>query len=270
MPAVRGGGDLAGRAGTLTLTDEQRERYARNLLIPGVGEVGQARLAAAQVAIVGLGGLGSPAALYLAAAGVGALTLVDPDVVERSNLQRQVLHGTPDLGRPKVDSARETLAALNPDLRLTTLAERITAQNAGDLAAGHDVVVEATDNFEAKFLINDSALEQARPFATAGILALSGQAQFVVPGRTPCLRCTMEEPPSGVPTTAEQGVLGAVPGILGSLQAMEVIRYLAGVWTGRSDGTGYLHSVDGATMRLRSLRIERRNGCRCAPLWDER
>ena len=253
----------------MSLTAEQRTRYERNLLIPGVGSEGQERISSAAVAVVGLGGLGSPVALYLTAAGVGRLGLIDSDRVELSNLQRQVLHTTEDIGRFKPESAAETLTALNPDVKLALSTERVTRDNATELLAGYDVVVEASDNFETKFLINDVCLESGTPFATAGILAMSGQGQFVVPGATPCLRCAMPEIPPGVPTTSELGVLGTVPGILGSLQAMEVLRYLAGVWRPQRDGAGYLHIVDGDGMRLRSLGVTRRRNCRCAPLWRE-
>lgn len=253
----------------MSLGQEQRVRYERNLLIPGFGEPAQERLGNARVAVVGLGGLGSPVAFYLAAAGVGTLGLIDSDAVELSNLQRQVIHSTADLGRPKADTAAERVAALNPEVRVETHCNRLTEDNARQLLSVYDVVVEATDNFESKFLINDACLDLKRPFATAGILALSGQALFVVPGKTPCLRCVLPEPPEGVPTTADQGVLGAVPGILGSVQAMEVIRWLAGLWKPVCNGVGSLHSVEGDTMRLRTLSITRRAECRCASLWNQ-
>lgn len=241
-------------------------RYQRNLLIPGFGREGQERLCRTRVAVVGLGGLGSPAGLYLAAAGVGALGLFDSDKVELSNLQRQVLHDTPRLGMSKTDSAATALRALNPSVELDLHAVRLTADNATELLRPYDAVVEATDNFESKFLLNDVCLDLAKPLATAGILALSGQALFVVPGASPCLRCISPIIPQGVPTTAEQGVLGAVPGILGSLEAFEIIRWATGLWQARSDGCGLLHSVDGRTMRLATLRVPRRHDCRCAAI----
>lgn len=253
----------------MALTAEQRTRYDRNLRIPALGTAGQERIGAGRVAVIGLGGLGSPAALYLAAAGVGTLALFDADRVELSNLQRQILHATRDIGRSKSESALDTVSGLNPEIEVKSSIARVTRDNAGELVSGYDVIVEASDNFETKFLLNDVCLERETPLATAGILALSGQAQFIVPGRVPCLRCVQPEPPRGVPSTAEQGVLGAVPGILGSLQAMEVLRYLAGMWEPLPGGAGYLHSVDGENMRLRSLRITRRRDCRCAPLWSK-
>ena len=170
------------------LSQEQRERYQRNILIPGFGESGQERLLDASVCIIGLGGLGSSAALYLAAAGVGRLGLIDSDTLELSNLQRQVLHATDRLGMSKARSAEMTLRALNPGLTLQTVQTRVTGENAASLFSAYDLVVEATDNFAAKFLINDVCLECRTPFATAGILALAGQMMFVVPGKTPCLR----------------------------------------------------------------------------------
>lgn len=250
----------------MPLTEEQTRRYERNLLIPGFGEKAQLRLAESSVAIVGLGGLGSPVALYLAAAGVGTLGLYDPDEVELSNLQRQVLHSTDRLGRDKANSAAETIAALNPNVRTVAECLRLTPSNAAAALKDYDAVVEATDSFEAKFMVNDVCLDLRKPFSTAGILGLSGQAQFVAPGKTPCMRCLVGEPPEGVPTTSEQGVLGAVPGILGSLQALEIIRWLAGLWKPNNEA-GLLHSVDGVTMRLKTLTVARRTGCRCAPLW---
>jgi molybdopterin-synthase adenylyltransferase len=228
---------------------------------------GQERLAAASVLVVGLGGLGSPASLYLTAAGVGAVGLLDSDRVELSNLQRQVLHNTERLGQDKTASALTTLSALNPETSLHPLLMRLTPENADALFAQYDVIIEASDNFETKYLVNDTCLRTGRPFATAGILGLSGHALFAVPGKSPCLRCLAAEIPQGVPTTAQQGVLGAVPGILGSVEAMEAVRYLCGLWES-TDGSGRLHSVDGQNMRLNTLRVTRREGCLCAPLWS--
>jgi len=237
------------------------ERYLRNVAIPGFGEQGQARLASSRVLVAGLGGLGSPAAYYLAAAGVGTLGLLDSDVVEESNLQRQLLHGTPDIGRAKTDSAAEAITALNPNVKIHLIRERITAGNARDLIRDYDVVVEASDNFPTKFLINDACVGLRKPFATAGILGLSGQAQFVAPGLTACLRCAVPEPPQ--PPDGVPGVLGAAPGVMGSLEAMEVIRWLAGLWKPHRDGAALLHCLDGDSMRLKTLRVLPRRGCAC-------
>ncbi|NIA15262.1 MAG: adenylyltransferase [Nitrospiraceae bacterium] len=252
----------------MSLSENQRARYLRNVLIPGFGEVGQESLANARVLVVGLGGLGSPAAYYLAAAGVGTLGLMDADTVEVSNLQRQILHTTADIGRPKTESAREKLTALNPELKTETFASRLTSGNAADLIVAFDAVVEATDNFEAEFLINDTCVSLKKPFATAGILSLSGQAQFVVPGQSACLRCVLPEAPEGVPTTAELGVLGAIPGVLGSLEAAEVIRWLLGMWEPQPDGAGLVHGFDGDAVRLRTVRVPRRTDCLCASVWS--
>ena len=237
------------------------ERYLRNVARPGFGEQGQARLASSRVLVAGLGGLGSPAAFYLAAAGVGTLGLLDSDVVEESNLQRQLLHATPDIGRPKTDSAAEAIAALNPNVRVDLIRERITVENARDLIQGYDAVLDASDNFPTKFVINDGCVQLRKPFATAGILCLSGQAQFVAPGLTACLRCAVPEPPQ--PPPGVPGVLGAAPGVMGSLEAMEVIRWLVGLWKPQRDGASLLHCLDGDSMRLKTLRILPRRGCAC-------
>ncbi len=250
------------------LSQEQRERYQRNILIPGFGESGQERLLDASVCIIGLGGLGSSAALYLAAAGVGRLGLIDSDTLELSNLQRQVLHATDRLGMSKARSAEMTLRALNPGLTLQTVQTRVTGENAASLFSAYDLVVEATDNFAAKFLINDVCLECRTPFATAGILALAGQMMFVVPGKTPCLRCAVPVEPLGVPTTGELGVLGAVPGVLGSLEALAALRFLAGMWQPAADGSGAVLSVEGESLRWRTTRLPRNPSCRCATLWS--
>ena len=232
----------------LSLSNEESARYARNILIPGFGECGQELLRTSRVLIVGLGGLGSPVAFYLAAAGVGTLGLLDSDVVELSNLQRQILHTT---ARPGVQTELHAI--------------RLTAENAEALIRDYDVVIEACDNFETKFLMNDVCVRIGKPFATAGILAMSGQAMFVVPGRTACLRCATPEMPEDVPTTSVLGVLGATPGILGSLQALETLRWLAGLWHPETDGAALLHTVSAAdSVRMRTMRIPQRPGCVCA------
>ena len=248
------------------LTENDRIRYERNLLIPGVGEAGQERLANAKVLVVGLGGLGGPVCCYLAAAGVGTLGLLDADTVELSNLQRQILHAAPRLGCLKTESAVALLSALNPSVNTPLYSMALTEANACDLIAGFDVVVEASDTFETKFVVNDACLTLGRPFATAGVVALSGQALFVVPGRTPCLRCLLPEAPEGVPTSLEAGVLGAAAGLLGCLEALEALRWIIGLWEPPPGNTGRLHRLDGEAMRLNTLHVPRRTDCPCARL----
>jgi len=252
----------------MSLSNDQHERYVRNLLLPGFGETGQERLLRARVLVVGLGGLGSPAAYYLAAAGVGTLGLLDYDVVDISNLQRQVLHSTERIGVRKVESAKWTLTDLNPDIRLECIAERLTAENAQDILRPYDAVVEACDNFAAKYIVNDACLALGTPFATAGVSEWGGQALFVVPGQTACMRCTVADEPPAPP--APFGILGAVPGVLGSVEALEVLRYLAGLWGPRSDGAGSLHVMDGTAMRFRTMPLPPRNGCICRSEENER
>lgn len=252
-----------------TLSENDRVRYARNLLIPGIGEAGQERLQAARVLVVGLGGLGSPVAYYLAAAGVGTVGLLDSDAVELSNLQRQILHATRRIGQAKTASAAAALGDLNPGVALRQHAERLTAASAEVRLEEYDFVVEACDTFEAQFLINDACLALRKPFVTAGVVALSGQALFVVPGKTPCLRCVLADVPEGVPCTADSGVLGATAGVLGCIEALEALRYIAGLWEPPEDGCGRLHRLDGDAMQLTTLRVPRRHDCRCANLWSE-
>lgn len=245
----------------MSMDDDQRARYARNLLLPGFGEAGQERFLRARVLVVGVGGLGSPAAYYLAAAGIGTIGLLDSDVVDVSNLQRQILHSTERVGIGKVDSASQTLARLNPDVRFELLRERLTQDNARDLLEPYDVVVEACDNFAAKYIVNDICVALGKPFVTAGVSEWSGQALFVVPGRTACLRCAVTvEPPA---PAAPFGILGAVPGVLGSIEALEVLRYLGGQWQPRTDGAGVLHVLDGTAMRFRTMLVPPRDGCGC-------
>ncbi|WP_240322579.1 molybdopterin-synthase adenylyltransferase MoeB [Austwickia chelonae] len=225
-------GDVRPATGmTAGLDDTERERYARHLLLPGVGTPGQLRLREARVLVVGAGGLGSPVLTYLAAAGVGTLGVVDDDRVDPSNLQRQVLHGTPDVGRPKVDSARDRIIELNPYVRVETHPGRLTAETAEDLLRGYDVVVDATDNFPTRYLLADASVLTGIPLVWGAISRFDGQVSVWWPGRGPCYRCVFPEPPApgAVPSCAEGGVLGVLPGVIGTLQAVEVIKILVGV-----------------------------------------
>jgi molybdopterin/thiamine biosynthesis adenylyltransferase len=210
------------------LTDLEQELYSRNIRIPEVGVEGQLKLLNSRVLIVGLGGLGSPALYYLAACGIGEIGIADGDRVELSNLQRQILHGREDVGREKTASAERTITRLRPDLRLISYDSRISEDNAREIIAPYDFVIEATDNFVSKFLINDVCVRLGKAFSHAGILGMYGQTMTVVPGKGPCYRCVFgDPPPSGaVPTTQEVGVLGVVPGVLGAIQAAEAIKYL--------------------------------------------
>jgi adenylyltransferase/sulfurtransferase len=239
------------------------ERYERNIRMTEIGEDGQRKLSEARVAVVGLGGIGGSAAYYLAAAGVGTLGLVDPDKVERSNLQRQILHATDRIGSAKTESAAATLGALNPDIELVSMPLQLTSANAAEVLGDFDVVVEATDSYDSKYLVNDACLDAGKPLATAGAVGLSGHALFIVPGKTCCLRCALPCPPEGARPPAEQGVLGAVPGLLGSLEALEVLRWLVGAWEPPAEPAGSLHGLDGKSMTLRTIRVPQRDGCRC-------
>jgi molybdopterin/thiamine biosynthesis adenylyltransferase len=215
----------------VTLSAEERERYARHLVIPQLGEAAQERLAAASVLVVGTGGLGSPALFYLAAAGVGRLGVVDCDVVERSNLQRQILHATTDLGRRKVESAAEKLRALNPGVRIDVHDVRFTAETAGGLVDAYDLVVDAVDNFPARYLLNDACVLVRKTLVEGAILQFIGLAMTIRGGETACYRCVFPEMPApGLsPSPAEAGVFGPVPGVIGSIQAAEAIKVIAGV-----------------------------------------
>ena len=213
------------------LDDLEREIYRRNILLEGVGEEGQLKLLQSRVLVIGAGGLGSPALFYLAACGVGEIGIMDADRVDLSNLQRQILHGREDVGTPKVLSAGQSLTRLRPDLRLHLHPERLTESNAEKFLQPYDFVIEATDNFESKFIVNDACVRLGKAFSHAGILAMHGQTMTVVPGKGPCYRCVFEDvPPAGsVRTTGEVGVLGSVPGVLGAVQATEAVKYLLGL-----------------------------------------
>jgi len=221
------------------LTSEETERYARQIVLPEVGGPGQQRIKAARVLVNGAGGLGSPVLAYLTAAGVGTLGIVDHDRVARSNLQRQVIHGTPDIGRLKVESARDAIARLNPNVAVEPHAVRLTPKNARAIVAAYDVVVDATDNFPTRFAIADACAAERKPLVTAAVLTFYGTVTVLKPYETgpdgapnPGLRGIMTEPDdSVVPTCAEFGILGTVPGVLGSLAATEVLKIITGVGT---------------------------------------
>ena len=215
----------------MELTDSQRERYARHLVLANFGEEGQKSLLESSVLIVGAGGLGSPAALYLAAAGVGRIGILDSDAVDLSNLQRQIAHSVPDIGTPKAASAAASMRAINPDIEVVPHCMRLTADNALQTIAPYDFVIEASDNFSTKFLVNDACVLAGKPFCFGAVLRFHGQIMTYVPGRGPCYRCVFKEAPpaDAVPNCAQAGIIGAVPGVIGCLQAMEAIKYLAGV-----------------------------------------
>ena len=214
------------------LPEEQRRRYSRHLLIPEVGEEGQRKLLAARVLLVGAGGLGSPASLYLAAAGVGTLGIVDEDVVDDTNLQRQIVHTTSRIGEPKVDSARQTLEALNPDVNVRAFRERLTSENVDRiLGEDWDVIIDGADNFPTRYLVNDASVWHGIPVVHGSIYRFEGQVTVFKPGDGPCYRCLFPTPPPPelAPSCAEGGVLGVLPGIVGSLQANEALKLLLGI-----------------------------------------
>lgn len=238
------------------LSTEERERYARQLVLPEIGETGQLRLRAASVLVVGCGGLGSPAATYLASAGVGTLGLMDNDRVGLSNLQRQFLHGTSDVGRPKVESAAARLHELNPHTHLRTFAQRLGRENS-DLLAPFDFVVDATDNFASKFFIADACHAASKPYCHGGIRAFFGQVMTVLPGRSTCYRCIFERPPPAS-TEPVAGPLGAVSGVIGAIQAAEAIRFVLNKGKLLVDR---LLTFNAATMDFRIIPVRRNRTC---------
>ena len=257
VPSIAGG-SAAGPGGGLS-NDEIR-RYARHLIMPEVGLEGQKRLKAARVLAVGAGGLGSPLALYLAAAGVGTIGLVDFDVVDDSNLQRQILYGTADVGRPKLAAAAARLRDLNPNVEIVTLQERLTSENALEIVRDFDVVADGTDNFPTRYLVNDACVLAGKPNVYASIFRFEGQASVFWAERGPCYRCLYAEPPPPglVPSCAEGGVLGILPGLLGTIQATETIKLLLGAG---EPLIGRLLLVDALSMRFRELKLRKNPDC---------
>jgi molybdopterin/thiamine biosynthesis adenylyltransferase len=242
------------------MTSAQRERYRRHLVIPEIGEAGQAKLLDARVLLLGAGGLGSPAALYLAAAGVGTIGLVDFDVVDASNLQRQVIHSTRTIGRPKTESAAEAIAALNPDVNVVQFQERLTAENVLRILDGFDVVVDGGDNFPTRYLLNDACVARRLPNVHGSVYRFEGQVSVFWAGKGPCYRCLFPEPPPPelAPSCAEAGVLGVLPGIVGLLQANQVLEIVAGYG---EPLVGKLLAFDALSSTFRTLRVRRDPAC---------
>lgn len=244
----------------MAFTNEQLERYSRHIILKEVGVKGQKKLLNGKVLIIGAGGLGAPAALYLAAAGVGTIGIADADVVDLSNLQRQVIHTTSDIGKPKVESAKETMRDINPDVNVITYHDFIAADNILDIIQDYDFILDGTDNFPAKFLINDACVMAQKPFCHAGIIRFQGQLMTYVPGEGPCYRCVFHEPPpkDAVPTCKQAGVIGAMAGVIGCLQAMEAIKYLTGAGELL---TGYLLTYDALKMQFRKVKLPKDANC---------
>lgn len=247
----------------IKLTNEQLERYSRHIILPQVGGTGQKKILSSKVLIIGTGGLGSPAAMYLAAAGVGHIGLVDYDTVDLSNLQRQIIHQTCDVGRAKIESGRETINALNPDVQVHTYNEQVTAANIRDIIndLDYDFIIDGTDNFPAKFLINDACVLMRKPFSHAGIIRFQGQTITYVPGESPCYRCVFNEPPpkDAVPTCRQAGVLGVMGGVIGTIQATEALKYILGIGELL---TGYLLTYDALAMTFRKIKVPHNRRCK--------
>jgi len=246
-------------AAPTTLSQDEVMRYSRHIIMPQVGPVGQRKLKQAKVLIVGAGGLGSPVAIYLALAGVGTVGLVDFDVVDLSNLQRQLLHQTPDVGKRKVASARETLAAYNPEVAVRTHEAPLTSDNAMEIIADYDIVVNGADNFATRYLVNDAAYLLGKTLVDGSILLFDGQATVYKPGEG-CYRCLYPAPPPPglVPSCAEAGVLGAITGIIGSIQATEVFKQILGIG---DPLVGRLLLVDALSMEFRVMKIRKDPSC---------
>lgn len=242
------------------LTSDELLRYARHLTLPGIGVAGQQKLKAARVLLVGAGGLGSPAALYLAAAGVGTLGIVDNDVVDLSNLQRQVLHETPAVGERKTRSASRRVTGINPHVQVEAFDTRLSSANARDIIRAFDLVLDGSDNFPTRYLVNDACVLEGKPLVSGSILRFEGQLSLFATPDGPCYRCLFAEPPAAdlVPSCADAGVLGVLPGVIGTLQALEAIKWIVGL--GRS-AAGRLLVFDALQLRLREVAVRRDPAC---------
>ncbi len=246
--------------GEVELSNEEIARYSRHLIMPEVALDGQKRLKQARVLTVGAGGLGSPLALYLAAAGVGTLGIVDFDVVDESNLQRQIIHGTSDLGRPKMESAREKIEDLNPNVKVEAFEEALTSENALEIFEEFDVIVDGTDNFPTRYLVNDACVLKGKPNVYGSIFRFEGQASVFYAEEGPCYRCLYPEPPPPglVPSCAEGGVLGVLPGAIGTIQATETVKLLLGIG---EPLIGRLLLYDALSMRMREMKLRKDPNC---------
>jgi molybdopterin-synthase adenylyltransferase len=244
----------------LDFSEEEIHRYSRHIVLPEVGGIGQKQINRASVLVIGAGGLGSPVAFYLAAAGVGRIGIVDNDVVDTSNLQRQILHTTTDVGRKKVESARETLLALNPNLTIVPHDVRLNSGNILDILKDYDVVAEGSDNFPTKFLVNDACVMTGTPLSMAGIFRFSGQVLTVIPREGPCYRCLIPQPPpaGAIPSCQEAGVLGAMAGAVGVVQATEILKLILGKGEVLS---GRLLLFEALQMRFEPLEVKRNPEC---------
>lgn len=241
------------------LNEEQIERYSRQIILKEVGGMGQEKLLSGKILIIGGGGLGSPAALYLAAAGVGTIGIVDFDKVDLTNLQRQIIHTTADVGREKVLSAKEKIEAINPEVKVITYNVLLDSQNIEEIIKEYDFIIDGTDNFSAKFLINDACVMSKKPFSHGGILRFEGQTLTYIPGQA-CYRCFFKEPPpkGAVPTCSQAGILGAVAGMLGTIQAAEALKYLIGIGDLL---VNRLLIFDALKMQYREVKIKKNNDC---------
>jgi molybdopterin-synthase adenylyltransferase len=244
----------------MEFTEDQISRYSRHILLPEVGGKGQKKIAKAKILLVGAGGLGSPAALYLAAAGVGQIGLIDSDVVDLTNLQRQILHHTADVGRPKVLSGKEKIQALNPDVAVSMYEERLTAGNALKIFSEYDVIIDGVDNFTAKFLINDACFFTDKPLVHGGILRFDGRVTTIIPKKSACYRCVFKTPPPAglVASCQEAGVIGVLAGIIGTIQATEALKLVLGIGRPLTDR---LLDFDARKTHFREIKVKRNPQC---------
>jgi molybdopterin/thiamine biosynthesis adenylyltransferase len=242
------------------LSESQLDRYSRHIMLKEVGEAGQQTLFDGKVLLIGVGGLGSPAALYLAAAGVGTIGIADADVVDLTNLQRQIIHATLDVGTPKVDSAKRKMQDINPDVTVNIYREWVSAANISAIIADYNFIIDCTDNFAAKFLINDACVLAGKPFSHGGILAFDGQTMTVKPRESACYRCIFPEPPPQdvLESCSRSGVFGVLPGVIGAIQATEAIKFLLG----RGDLlTGRLLTYNALRLKFREVQLQRKSSC---------
>jgi molybdopterin/thiamine biosynthesis adenylyltransferase len=244
-----------------SFSEAQLQRYSRNILLKDVGVVGQEKLLMSRVLVIGAGGLGAPALLYLAAAGVGTIGIADGDRVELSNLQRQIIHFTKDIGSGKADSAAQKITALNPEITVKTYNQFLDVTMIRSIISDYDFVIDGTDNFSSKFLINDACNLEKKAFSHGGILGFTGQTMTVLPGQSTCYRCVFQDlPPVSIQSCSQAGVLGAVAGLLGTIQAAEAIKYCVGI---SSLLTDTLLVFDAKTMRFRNVSVKQRENCEC-------